>query len=69
MSTPHAALEFRDIGGGQMTIRLVIDGKIMKPKEIAASTLSPSQMIAARMMIDLHQHAELAKAKLSKGTH
>jgi len=69
MSTPQAALEFRDIGNGQMTVHLLIDGKRMKPREIAASTLSPSQMIAARMMIDLHQKAELAHARINMETH
>ena len=69
MSGPHATLEFTDLADGQMSIFLTINGKKMQPKEVAYSTLSPAQMIAAHVMADLHRRAEMAKANLNKEIH
>ena len=69
MSGPHATLEFTDLADGQMSIFLTINGQRMQPKEIAASTLSPAQMIAAHVMADLHRRAEIAEANLNRKIH
>jgi hypothetical protein len=69
MSTPHATLEFTDVGNGHMTINLLIDGKNLKPQEVARSTLSPAQMIAAKIMTDLHHRAAMANALLNPEKH